>query len=201
MLPKYIELNNEILDENGNIRSLEKDKESARAYFLENVNKKTMFFYSLKEKLDYLVENEYYEKEFLEKYDFKEIKKIFKLIYDKKFRFPSYMSAFKFYNDYALRTREDDYVYLERYEDRLAIIALYYGEGDFEKAKRLAISLINQDFTPATPTLLNTGRKKGGEKVSCFLEEIEDSLNSISRTLEIGMQLSKRGGGCAFFFI
>lgn len=199
MLPKYIELNNEILDENGNIRSLEKDKESARAYFLENVNKKTMFFYSLKEKLDYLVENEYYEKEFLEKYDFKEIKKIFKLIYDKKFRFPSYMSAFKFYNDYALRTREDDYVYLERYEDRLAIIALYYGEGDFEKAKRLAISLINQDFTPATPTLLNTGRKKGGEKVSCFLEEIEDSLNSISRTLEIGMQLSKRGGGCAFF--
>lgn len=194
-IPSYILLNNQILDENGNVKDLTKDKEAAKAYFLEHVNKKTMFFHTLKEKIDYLIENNYYEKDFLLAYDFEDIKDLFKMVYNKKFRFPSYMSAFKFYNDYALKTRDDDPVYLERYEDRICIVALYHADGDIEKAKRLAMSMINQDFTAATPTLLNTGRAKGGEQVSCFLFEVADDLNSISRSIEQAMQLSKRGGG------
>ena len=55
--------------------------------------------------------------------------------------------------------------------------------------------LIDQDFTPATPTLLNTGKKKRGEFVSCFLLEAGDSLNDIARVGEFSMQLSKIGGG------
>lgn len=192
-MENYILLNNQILDAEGNVKDLEKDKEAAKAYFLDHVNKKTRFFYSLKEKLDYLVENGYYEKEFLEKYDFKDIKKIFNIAYNKKFRFPSYTSAFKFYNDYALKSREEDWVYLERYEDRLVIVALYHADGDVELAKQLITSLINQDFTPATPTLLNTGRKQRGEFISCFLTEIEDSANSISRNIENAIQLLKIG--------
>ena len=38
----------------------EKDKEAAREYFLQHVNQNTVFFHSLKERLDYLVEKEYY---------------------------------------------------------------------------------------------------------------------------------------------
>ena len=55
--------------------------------------------------------------------------------------------------------------------------------------------LIAQDFTPATPTLLNTGKKRRGEFVSCFLLEVDDSLNDIARANEFAMQLSKIGGG------
>ena len=40
---------------------LDKDKLAVRKYFLEHVNQNTVFFHSLKERLDYLVENEYYE--------------------------------------------------------------------------------------------------------------------------------------------
>ncbi len=194
IIPEWIILNNQLIDENGEIRDLGKDREAARSYFLNEVNKRTQFFHSLDEKLEYLTENGYYEKEFLEKYTSEQIQTIYDIAYAAKFRFPTYMGAFKFYNDYALRSR-DGKVFLERYEDRLAINALYHAGGNFDTARRLIRSLISQDFTPATPTLLNTGKKKRGEFVSCFLLEAGDSLNDISRISEFSMQLSKIGGG------
>ncbi len=194
-IPEWVILNNQILDADGNVKDLNKDKEAVRSYFLNYVNKHTQFFHSLKEKLDYMVENEYYEKEFLDKYSFEQIQAIYDIAYDAKFRFPTYMGAFKFYNDYAMKSNDERRVFLERYEDRLSVIALYHADGDFELAKRLIKSLIAQDFTPATPTLLNTGKKKRGEFVSCFLLEVDDSLNDIARVQEFAMQLSKLGGG------
>lgn len=195
-IPEWIILNNQIVDETGHIKDLQKDKEAVKSYFLNEINKKTQFFHSLHEKLHYLVDNEYYEKAFLDKYTFEQIQEIYDYAYAQKFRFPTYMGAFKFYNDYALKSR-DKKVFLERYEDRLAVNALYHADGDFEMAKRLIKSLIAQDFTPATPTLLNTGKMKRGEFVSCFLLEAGDSLNDISRISEFSMQLSKIGGGVA----
>ena len=47
-------------------------------------------------------------------------------------------------------------------EDRLSFTALYHADGDVDKAQRLIERLIAQDFTPATPTLLNTGKKRRG---------------------------------------
>lgn len=193
-IPEWIILNNQIIDENGNIKDLNKDKESVKSYFLNEINKRTQFFHSLKEKLDYMVEEGYYEKEFLEKYTHDQIREVYNIAYDAKFRFPTYMGAFKFYNDYALKSR-DGKVFLERYEDRLSVNALYHADGDFELAKQLIKRLIAQDFTPATPTLLNTGKLKRGEFVSCFLLEAGDSLNDIARISEFSMQLSKIGGG------
>lgn len=194
-IPEWVILNNQILDGDGNVKDLNKDKEAVKSYFLNYVNKHTQFFHSLKEKLDYMTENGYYEEEFLNKYSFEEIQAIYDIAYDAKFRFPTYMGAFKFYNDYALKSNDDRRVFLERYEDRLSVIALYHADGNFELAKRLIKSLIAQDFTPATPTLLNTGKKKRGEFVSCFLLEMGDSLNDIARVQEFAMQLSKLGGG------
>jgi ribonucleoside-diphosphate reductase alpha chain len=52
-----------------------------------------------------------------------------------------------------------------------------------------------QRFQPATPTFLNAGRKRRGEMVSCFLIEISDDMNSIGRSINSALQLSKRGGG------
>ncbi|MED4883061.1 ribonucleotide reductase N-terminal alpha domain-containing protein [Bacillus smithii] len=183
-----------MLRDKDGVLQFDKDKEAVKSYFVDYVNQNTVFFHDLKEKLDYLIENDYYESDFLSKYTFEQVKEIFDIAYGKKFRFPSYMSAFKFYNDYALKTNNKEKI-LERYEDRLSILALYLADGDFEKAKRMVKMLINQEYQPATPTMLNAGRKRRGELVSCFLLEVNDSLNDISKAVDIAMQLSKLGGG------
>ncbi|AGL90000.1 class 1b ribonucleoside-diphosphate reductase subunit alpha [Candidatus Phytoplasma australiense] len=194
ILPPWILLNNQIIDENGNIKDLNKDQEALTSFLLEEVKPKLKHFDTLKEKLTFLQTNEYYETDFLSQYNEQQIKDIYKIAYQKQFRFSTFMGAFKFYNDYALKSRDKKY-YLETYEDRLCVNALYHAQGDFEIAKRLIKSLINQDFTPATPTLLNAGKKHRGEFVSCFLLEAGDSLNDIARINEFSMQLSKIGGG------
>lgn len=194
-IPEWIILNNQVVNENGEVTSLEKDKEAAQSYIKNYVEKKLVKFGSLQEKLDYLVKENYYEQGFLNKYSFEDIKKLYKHLYGFGFKFPTYMGAFKFFNDYALRSREDSSELLESYEDRLAVVALYHADGNFDLATKIADGLIKQTFTPATPTLLNTGKKMRGEFVSCFLLEAGDSLNDISRISEFSMQLSKRGGG------
>lgn len=193
-VPNYIKLNNEImLQEDGRFQ-FEKDKEAVKSYFIDYINQNTVFFHDFKEKLDYLIKNDYYEEEFLSKYTYEQIKDIHNIAYAKKFRFPSFMSAFKFYNDYALKTNDKKKI-LERYEDRVSIVALYLADGDYEKAKSLVKTLINQELQPSTPTFLNAGRKRRGELVSCFLMEVNDSLNDISKAVDMSMQLSKVGGG------
>ncbi|RDV27804.1 class 1b ribonucleoside-diphosphate reductase subunit alpha [Lysinibacillus capsici] len=176
------------------IYQYEKDQEATRAYFLDYVNKKTMFFHNLREKLNYLFENNYYEQELFDQYTFEQVKAVYKRAYAKKFRFPSFMSAYKFYNDYALKTDDGECI-LERYEDRVAVNALFFAKGDPQKAIDYADLLIEQEYQPATPTFLNVGRKRRGELVSCFLTEVGDSLNDINMAESTAKQLSKLGGG------
>ena len=175
---------------------LEKDKLAVRKYFLDHVNQNTVFFHSLRERLDYLVENEYYEKEILDQYSFEFITKLNDLAYSKKFRFEAFMGAFKFYTGYALKTF-DGARYLERFEDRVVMVALTLGEGDEDRAIHLVEEIISGRFQPATPTFLNCGKKQRGEFVSCFLLRIEDNMESIARGINSALQLSKRGGGVA----
>ncbi len=182
-----------VKDKNGSFQ-FEKDKEAAHSYFVENINQNTVFFHDLEEKLKYLIENDYYEEELFDLYTDEEIKEVFNITYESKFRFTSFMSAFKFYNDYALKTNDKSKI-LERYEDRVAVVSLFFGKGNASAAKALAKSMISQEFQPATPTFLNAGRKRRGELVSCFLLEVNDSLNDISRAVDTAMQLSKLGGG------
>lgn len=176
---------------------LHKDREAARQYFHDDVNKNTVFFHSLQEKLDYLVENNYYEKESLEQYSSEFIEELYKLAYSKKFRFESFVGAYKYYSNYTLKTF-DGLRYLERYEDRICSVALYLAQGNEELAKAIVEEVISSRFQPATPTFLNAGKAQRGELVSCFLLRIEDNMNSISRAVNAALQLSKRGGGVAF---
>lgn len=190
---KWILLNNEIMIKKDDEFQLDKDKKAVKSYFLDYVNKNTVFFYTLKEKIDYLIENDYYINLY-EMYTFEEIQKIFTMVYNKKFRFPSFMSAFKFYQSYALRDDSGE-KFLERYEDRISVISLYLAQGDSEQAMRYAELLINQEYQPATPTFLNSGKKRSGELVSCFLDEIGDNLNGIGYAFDSAMKLSSIGGG------
>jgi len=174
----------------------EKDRQAARQYFLEHVNKNTVFFHNLKERLDYLVEGEYYEKESLDKYSFEFITKIHDYAYSFKFRFESFLGAFKFYTSYALKTFDGNR-YLERFEDRIVMTALLLAEGDEQRAMTLVAEIISGRFQPATPTFLNSGKSQRGELVSCFLLRTEDNMESIARSINSSLQLSKRGGGVA----
>lgn len=190
----YFTLNNLLnIPKNGRIQ-LEKDKDAVNAYFLEYVNPNTVFFHTLDEKLDYLVENNYIKEDFLKKYSRKFVKKVFQKIYKNKFRFRSFMGAYKFYEQYAMMT-DDKQRFLERFEDRLAFNALALANGNEELAMDLAVELINQRYQPATPTFLNIGKKRAGEMVSCFLLTVSDDMNAIGRLQNSVLQLSKLGGG------
>ncbi len=184
-----------LYDTQGRIQ-FDRDREAAREYFLQHVNQNTVFFHNLKERLDYLVENEYYEQAVLDQYPFEFIQKLNDDVYARKFRFQSFLGAFKFYTSYTLKTF-DGKRYLERYEDRVVMVALALAQGDQKLASELAEEMISGRFQPATPTFLNSGKRQRGELVSCFLLRIEDNMESIARGINSALQLSKRGGGVA----
>ena len=190
----YYDLNNQINIPVNNKIPLEKDKEALQAFLKENVEPNTKRFSSLEERFKFLIENDYIEKEFVEKYDFEFIKKLYAYLEDQHFEFQSFMAAYKFFNQYALKTNDGNY-YLETYEDKIAMNALYMANGDEDLAMQLADELIHQRYQPATPTFLNVGRKRRGEFVSCFLLQPTDDMNSIGRCINSALQLSKIGGG------
>jgi ribonucleoside-diphosphate reductase alpha chain len=184
-----------LYDEDGRIQ-LDKDRQAAKQYFLQHVNQNTVFFHNLREKLDYLVTEGYYEQEVLDQYSFNFVRDLFDHAYDKKFRFPTFLGAFKYYTSYTLKTF-DGKRYLERYEDRICMVALALARGNETLARDMVDEIISGRFQPATPTFLNAGKKQRGELVSCFLLRIEDNMESIARGINSALQLSKRGGGVA----
>lgn len=184
-----------LYDENGKIQ-FDKDREAANQFFLQHVNQNTVYFHDLEEKMRYLVENKYYEAELLEQYDFDFIKSLFKRAYSYKFRFKSFLGAYKYYTSYTLKTF-DGRRYLERFEDRVSMTALFLADGDTTVAEHLVDEIMTGRFQPATPTFLNAGKAQRGELVSCFLLRIEDNMESIGRSINSALQLSKRGGGVA----
>jgi ribonucleoside-diphosphate reductase alpha chain len=191
----YHELNAmlNLYDANNKIQ-FDKDREAAKAYFLDHVNLNTVFFHSIEEKLHYLVENEYYDQTVLAQYSDEFVKDLFKQTYSYKFRFPTFVGAYKFYTSYALKTFDGER-YLERFEDRVVMNALMLARGDEQIAKDTVDEIISGRFQPATPTFLNAGKAQRGEFVSCFLLRVEDNMESIARAVTSSLQLSKRGGG------
>nr|WP_275585275.1 class 1b ribonucleoside-diphosphate reductase subunit alpha [Pseudooceanicola aestuarii] len=184
-----------LYDEQGKIR-FDADRLAARQYFLQHVNQNTVFFHSLEEKLRYLVEEGYYEAEVLDQYDSAFIARIWDAAFKAKFRFPTFLGAFKYYTSYTLKTR-DGKRYLERFEDRVVMVALALARGDEALAMGLMQEILAGRFQPATPTFLNAGKAQRGELISCFLLRLEDNMESIGRGINSALQLSKRGGGVA----
>ena len=111
-----------LYDADGNIQ-FDKDVLAAREYFLQHVNQNTVFFHNQDEKLDYLVQKDYYEREVLDQYSRNFVKTLLDRAYAKKFRFPTFLGAFKYYTSYTLKTF-DGKRYLERFEDRVVMVAL-----------------------------------------------------------------------------
>lgn len=191
----YIELNNEILARGADgFYQLEKDRDAIRVY-LEEVGRKMLRFPGILDRLHYLVDHHYYYDVFAE-YSEDAIEKLHEMAAAYPFEFQSYMAASKFYRDYAMKSNDKAH-YLETYDERVSIVALFLAHGDYGRAVRLMQAMMEQRYQPATPTFLNAGKARRGEMVSCFLIEADDSLNSINYIESTSQQLSKIGGGVA----
>ena len=177
------------------------DREALTDYLKNEIESHTMHFSSLKERLQYLIQEDYVDEEVVGLYrgesgeiDSDFLEGLYQKIKEHDFAFKSFMGAYKFYNQYALKT-DDSKTYLESFEDRVFLNALYLGNGDQNLATKIAEEMITQRYQPATPTFLNAGKKRRGEMVSCFLIDLDDSMLSIGRGVNSALQLSRLGGG------
>ena len=190
----YYDLNNEINIPVNNQIPLNKDKEALAAFLEQNVEPNTKKFASLRDRFDYLETHDYLEMDAINKYDFSFIEKLYDYLKSQDFHFKTFMAAYKFYAQYALKTDDGDY-YLENFIDRVAMNAIYFADGNEDLAMALADEIIHQRYQPATPSFLNAGRARRGELISCFLIQSTDDMNSIGRTINSALQLSRIGGG------
>lgn len=190
----YFKLNNELnIPVDGHI-PLDRDHAALAAFFKENVIPNTKIAATLKEHLTNLIDQGYLESNFLQQYSWDFIQDLYGYLKSQHFQFKSFMAAYKFYNQYALKSNNGDY-YLENYELRVLFNALYFAGGNNQLAQQLATEMIHQRYQPATPSFLNAGKKRRGEFVSCFLLQITDDMNSIGRAINSALQLSRIGGG------
>ena len=193
---KYIALNALLKTYSKKTHDYAPDKEAADLYLENHIKPNMKKFKSVKDRIEYLVKNNYYEKEVIDKYSMKEIEDITKYAYSFKHSFPSFMGILKFFNTYALKNFSGK-KYLETYEERVIMNALLLGGGNIKRASAILKTIITGKFQPATPTFLNAGKKQRGEFVSCYLLRVEDNMESIARSITSSLQLSKRGGGVA----
>ncbi|PPE05484.1 class 1b ribonucleoside-diphosphate reductase subunit alpha [Williamsoniiplasma lucivorax] len=172
------------------------DQEAAILYRQNHANPKMMEFKNFAERMHFLVENAYYEKDLIEKYTIEDLESLTEYALSFNHKFPSFMGILKFYNAYALKTFDNKY-FLEHYEDRVVMNALLFGDGNVNIAEKMIKEMMLGRYQPATPTFLNAGKKQRGEYTSCYLLRVEDNMESIGRAIATSLQLSKRGGGVA----
>lgn len=191
---RSLELNSQVLQKKDGFFQLELDREAVQAFEQEIQGQLRTFTSPLKRMRSLIQENLY--EDFFQTYTPQQVQEIHELAHSLPFAFQSYMAISKFYKDYALKSN-DKKQYLETYPDRVVAVSLHLARGNMELARKLVKAMMEQRYQPATPTFLNAGRARRGELVSCFLLDLDDSLNSIGFHLNTAMQLSKIGGGVA----
>ncbi|KNC88225.1 class 1b ribonucleoside-diphosphate reductase subunit alpha [Trabulsiella odontotermitis] len=196
--PDYHALNAmlNLYDAQGRIQ-FDKDREAVAAFMNTHVQPNSVVFDSQDARLDWLVDEGYYDANVLARYSRAFVIALFADAHASGFQFQTFLGAWKYYTSYTLKTF-DGKRYLEHFPDRVVMVALTLAQGDETLARQLTDEMLSGRFQPATPTFLNGGKQQRGELVSCFLLRIEDNMESIGRAVNSALQLSKRGGGVAF---
>jgi ribonucleoside-diphosphate reductase alpha chain len=86
----------------------------------------------------------------------------------------------------------------ESYQDMFARVAKAYAD-DQDHAQRLYDYMSNLWFMPATPVLSNGGADRG-LPISCFLNQVGDSLDDIVETWNENVWLASNGGGIGTYW-
>lgn len=192
----YITLNAKTKLFDWNKDNFESDLKAVDSYLKHHIAPNLKQFKNTKERIGYLIKHKYYDEQLINKYSLNEIDELTKQSYNYHHRFPTFIAVLKFFNAYSLKSF-DGKKYLETYEDRMVMNALFFGDGDINKAQKILNEMMLGRFQPATPTFLNAGKKQRGEYISCYLLRIEDNMESIGRAISTSLQLSKQGGGVA----
>lgn len=88
------------------------DREALEEYLNTEIRDNLKTFDSIDEKLDYLISHDYIDESVLSIYGKDNrifIKELFKFTYNYGFKFKSFMAAYKFYNQYAMKTNDSKY--------------------------------------------------------------------------------------------
>src|SRR5476649_1913937 len=101
--------------------------------------------------------------------------------------------------DFGRTTLEDRYLLAgESYQDMFARVATAYAD-DAEHAQRIYDYISQLWFMPSTPVLSNGGADRG-LPISCFLNAVGDSLESIVGTWNENVFLAANGGGIGTYW-
>ncbi len=101
--------------------------------------------------------------------------------------------------DFGKTTLEDRYLLAgESYQDMFARVATAFAD-DADHAQRLYDYISRLWFMPATPVLSNGGASRG-LPISCFLNAVGDSLESIVGTWNQNVWLAANGGGIGTYW-
>jgi ribonucleoside-diphosphate reductase alpha chain len=101
--------------------------------------------------------------------------------------------------DFGRTTLEDRYLLAgESYQDMFARVATAYAD-DAEHAQRIYDYISNLWLMPSTPVLSNGGADRG-LPISCFLNSVDDSLESIVGTWNENVFLAANGGGIGTYW-
>lgn len=101
--------------------------------------------------------------------------------------------------EFGKKTLEDRYLLPgESYQDMFARVSTAYAD-DADHAQRLYDYMSNLWFMPATPVLSNGGADRG-LPISCFLNQVGDSLDDIVETWTENVWLASNGGGIGTYW-
>ncbi|KCZ54099.1 ribonucleotide-diphosphate reductase subunit alpha [Hyphomonas beringensis] len=101
--------------------------------------------------------------------------------------------------EFGKKTLQDRYLLPgESYQDMFARVSLAFSD-DSEHAQRLYDYMSKLWFMPATPVLSNGGAARG-LPISCFLNQVGDSLDDIVETWTENVWLASNGGGIGTYW-
>lgn len=113
--------------------------------------------------------------------------------------FPLKQERNDFLTDFGKKTLDNQYLqHGESYQELFSRVAMAYAD-DAAHAQRLYTYISKLWFMPSTPILSNGGTTRG-LPISCFLNEADDSLASITALWMENIALSSNGGGIGSYW-